>query len=254
MPFEKVQSDKLSTGIVRQIEGLILRGILRPGDRLPGERDLAAQMAVSRPSLREALGELQENGLLESRPGAGVYVADVLGSAFSPALIDLFARHDAAIFDVLAFRRDVEGIAAARAATLASDEDLAVIDRLTRRMAEGPRSPEDEARLDTEFHLAIIEAGHNIVMLHMMRSMYELLRDGVIYNRQVMFHQSPTRDTLLAQHQAINAALQARDPERAKAAIATHLDTVEAAIRSQRRAEANAGFAKKRMEQEARRG
>jgi len=62
MPFEKVQSEKLASAVVRQIELLILRGILRPGERLPAERELAERMGVSRPSLREALGTLRTTG------------------------------------------------------------------------------------------------------------------------------------------------------------------------------------------------
>jgi len=58
MPFEPVQQEKLSAGVIRQIEGLILRGILRPGERLPSERELSERLGVSRPSLRDALGDL----------------------------------------------------------------------------------------------------------------------------------------------------------------------------------------------------
>ena len=112
MPFEKAQSEKLSQSIVRQIELLILRGILRPGERLPSERELSEKMDVSRPSLREAIADLQERGLLVARPNAGIYVAEVLGSAFSAALVDLFSRHDEAVSDYLSFRRDMEGLAA----------------------------------------------------------------------------------------------------------------------------------------------
>ncbi len=85
MPFQKIESEKLSMAVVRQIEGLILQGVLRPGERLPAERELSERLGVSRPSLREAIAELQEAGLLAARAGAGIYVADVLGSAFSPA-------------------------------------------------------------------------------------------------------------------------------------------------------------------------
>jgi GntR family transcriptional repressor for pyruvate dehydrogenase complex len=67
MPFQSIEAEKLSKSVVRQIEQLILRGILRPGERLPAERDLAEKLAVSRPSLREALGELQSAGLLIAR-------------------------------------------------------------------------------------------------------------------------------------------------------------------------------------------
>merc|ERR1712034_266702 len=85
--------------------------------------------------------------------------------------------------------------------------------------AHGKRNPAEEARLDADFHLAIIEASHNVIMLHMMRSMYQLLREGVFYNRSVMFKQRTTREALLDQHRAINTALQARDPKAARAAV-----------------------------------
>lgn len=252
MPFHKVQTEKLSQSVLRQIELLILRGILRPGERLPSERELAERMDVSRPSLREAIAELQERGLLATRPNAGVYVADVLGSAFSPALVELFARHDEAVFDYLAFRRDMEGLAAERAARLGSDTDLQVIAAIFEKMeaAHGKRDPSDEAALDAQFHMAIIEASHNVVMLHMMRSMFDLLRLGVFYNRQMMFKARTTREALLDQHRAINSALQARDPAAARAAVEAHLGFVETALSEQLRAERNEAVARQRLEHE----
>ncbi len=255
MPFQTVQQEKLSQSVVRQIEELILRGILRPGERLPSERELSEKMGVSRPSLREALSDLQDRGLLTSKAGAGVFVADVLGSAFAPALVTLFATHDSAVFDYISFRRDMEGLAAERAARMGSDTDLKVIDAIFKKMelAQQKRNPAEEAALDADFHLAIIEASHNIIMLHMMRSMYELLREGVFYNRSVMFKQRMTRDHLLDQHRAINDALQARDPEAAKAAVASHLDYVEGALADQQKADKNEAFAQRRFEHEAKR-
>ncbi|MDT8327507.1 MAG: FCD domain-containing protein [Roseovarius sp.] len=252
MPFQKVTPEKLSTAVTRQIEKLILQGILRPGERLPAERDLAEKLGVSRPSLREAVAELQDKGLLTTRAGAGIYVADVLGSAFSDALIRLFADHDEAVFDYIAFRRDLEGLAACRAARLASDTDLQVIQAVMDKMecAHKKTNPSDEARLDAEFHMAIIEASHNVVMLHMMRSMFQLLREGVFYNRQVMFKQRTTRGALLDQHRAINSAIQARDPEAARAAVIAHLDYVEKALADQQKADRNETIARQRFEHE----
>ena len=250
MPFEPIQQEKLSHGVIRQIESLILRGILRPGERLPPERELSERMGVSRPSLREALADLQDRGLLMTKAGAGVYVADVLGSAFAPALIKLFASHDAAVFDYISFRRDLEGLAAERAARLGTDTDLKVIGTIFQKMeaAHQKRNPADEAHLDADFHLSIIEASHNIIMLHMMRSMYDLLREGVFYNRAMMFKQRTTRDTLLDQHRAINTALQARDPAGARAAVEAHLNFVEASLLALQTSERNEVFARKRLD------
>ncbi|WP_299502143.1 FCD domain-containing protein [uncultured Roseobacter sp.] len=255
MPFRPVQSEKLSAAVVRQIEQLILRGILRPGERLPAERELAERLKVSRPSLRDAIGVLQEEGLLSTRAGAGVYVADVLGSAFAPALVQLFARHDEAVFDYLSFRKDMEGLAAKRAAQVGSDTDLRVVQTVFDKMevAHTKRNPEDEAQLDAQFHMAIVEASHNVVMLHMMRSMYQLLREGVFYNRQVMFKQRATRGMLLDQHRAINDRLQQRDPEGARQAVETHLNYVETCLHGQIKADRNEEVARQRLDHEVER-
>ncbi|MEP5729043.1 MAG: FCD domain-containing protein [Sulfitobacter sp.] len=252
MPFRAVTPEKLSTSVVRQIEQLILRGILRPGERLPSERELAERLNVSRPSLREAIAQLQNDGLLSAKPGAGIYVADVLGGAFSPALVALFARHDEAVFDYLSFRRDMEGLAAERAATHASDTDLAVIQTLFDKMqaAHDKGDAEHEAQLDAQFHMAIVEASHNVVMLHMMRSMYELLRGGVFYNRQIMFKQRTSRQALLEQHNAINEALQVRDPLAARGAIEAHLSFVKTCLTDHNTAVRNEDIAQQRLEQE----
>ena len=253
MPFLRVTPEKLSQSVVRQIEQLILRGILRPGERLPSERDMAEKLGVSRPSLRDAISELADRGLLASRAGSGVFVAEVLGSAFSPALIDLFSTHEEAVFDYIAFRRDMEGMAAERAARLGSETDLRVIDTIFRKMeaAHQKRDPTDEAQLDAEFHMAIIEASHNVIMLHMLRSMFDLLRQGVFYNRQVMFKNRMTRDQLLDQHRAMNTAVQARDPVAARAAVEAHLSFVEQAFVDQTRAEKHETIARQRLEHEA---
>ncbi|NDR57338.1 FCD domain-containing protein [Aliiruegeria sabulilitoris] len=250
MPFTAIQSEKLSRAVVEQIEKLILRGILEPGERLPAERDLAERLAVSRPSLREALAELEERGLIHRKAGAGIFVAEIIGAAFSDPLIDLFSRHDEAVFDYLSFRRDMEGLAAERAARVGSDTDIAVIKEIFAQMerAHSNRSGAEEARLDADFHLAIVEAGHNIVMLHMMRAMYRLLREGVFYNRQALFRQRVTRSALLDQHRAIRDAIAVRDPEGARSAVEAHLDYVETAMLDLRRAERNEAIARQRLQ------
>ncbi|NNU79561.1 FCD domain-containing protein [Halovulum dunhuangense] len=252
MTFHKIEPERIASAIRRQIESLILRGVLRPGARLPAERDLAAQLSVSRPSLREALAELEQAGLIVTRPGAGAYVADVLGSAFAPPLVRLFSTHSEALFDYIAFRRDLEGLAAARAAREASDTDLSIITAIFQRMeaAHARRAAREEAALDADFHMAIVEASHNVVMLHMMRSMFEMLREGVFYNRQTMFAMRTTRSELLQQHRAIHDAVTGRDPAAARAAVEAHMDFVESATREQIRIARNEDTAQLRFAQE----
>jgi GntR family transcriptional regulator, transcriptional repressor for pyruvate dehydrogenase complex len=256
MPFRPVQTERLAQSVVQQIELLILRGLLRPGERLPPERELAERLGVSRPSLREAIAELQGRGLLVARPGAGIFVAEMLGSAFSEALVKLFAGHDEALFDYIDFRRDLEGMAAERAARHGSETDLKVIATVFTRMeaAHEKRNPADEAALDAEFHLAIIEASHNIVMLHMMRAMFDLLRAGVFYNRSQLYRDRGTRDSLLSQHRAIHDAILARDPATARAAAEAHMRYVEIRLTDMKRAERHEDIARLRYQHELERG
>ncbi|WP_420398383.1 FCD domain-containing protein [Nioella sp.] len=164
----------------------------------------------------------------------------------------LFASHDQAVLDYIGFRRDLEGVAAARAAEAGTDTDLKVIDTIFHKMEQvhSKRNPSDEAELDAQFHLAIIEASHNVIMLHMMRSMFDLLKEGVFYNRQVMFKQRNTRDILLEHHRAINDAIQARDPDAAREAVNVHLTFVEDALDLQNKIAKNEEIAKLRYAHE----
>ena len=95
--------------------------------------------------------------------------------------------------------------------------------------------------------MSICEAGHNVVMLHMMRSMYELLQTGVFYNRKATFRQKSGRSQLLQQHSAINDAIQARNPEAARHAVHLHLDFVGGVLKEQERANKNEEVAKLRF-------
>jgi GntR family transcriptional repressor for pyruvate dehydrogenase complex len=255
MPFKKINTDRVAEAIVRQAEELILQGVLRPGDRLPSEREMAEQLDVSRPTLREALAELESRGLITTRPGGGTFIADILGSAFAPPLIELFASHDAALFDYLAFRRDLEGLAAERAAQHATDVDLEIIDGVFKRMeaAAGKRKPDEEAAIDAEFHMAIVEAAHNVVMLHMMRSLYDLLVRGVWYNRNAVYEARASRAALLDQHRAIRDAVCTRNPQAARKAIENHLDFVADALREADRARTREEVAELRRRHEERR-
>ncbi|MHA6267262.1 FadR/GntR family transcriptional regulator [Aliiroseovarius sp. CAU 1755] len=248
MPFQKISAGKLAQSVVEQIELLILRGILRPGERLPSERDLSERMGVSRPSLRDAIAELEAKKLLSRRAGAGIYISESLDSSFPPALISLFSRHDEAVYDYIAFRRDMEGLAAERAAKFGSDTDLAVINELFQKMEKAPEG--QGADLDSDFHMAIIEASHNVVMVHMMRALYDLLKQGVFYSRKVVIQITNTRSDLLEQHRAINTALQARDPIAARNAVESHMDFVTQAYGDLRRSARNEEVARQRLDYE----
>ena len=152
----------------------------------------------SRPVLRQALKELEERNLLRSRRGGGNYVANVIGTIFTDEIFDLIRRHPKAQADYFEFRRDMEGIIAEHAALRATDADKLILTRIIEMMraynAEGDIRNESEA--DFEFHQAIVEASHNMLMLHTMRSCYKLLADGLFYSRVRLYEWPGVQDAL----------------------------------------------------------
>src|ERR1700680_2766218 len=114
-----IRPEKLGDAIAEHLEKLILEGVLRPGEKLAAERDLALKLDVSRPSLREALDKLQSKGLIETTK-AGTVVAQFLAPLSRP-LAELFADKPRVTADYFEYRRIIEGQAAALAATRATD-------------------------------------------------------------------------------------------------------------------------------------
>ncbi len=230
--FARIEHSRTADEVVHQIEILVLEGILRVGDRLPGERDLAKQFDVSRPILREALKMLEGRGLLLTQHGGGTFVADVIGQVFSRPVMELIARHQKATHDYLEYRREVEGMTSEFAARRATEADKALLTRIVAamRIAHTKENFEEEAAIDVEFHNVIGECAHNIILLHTLRSCYRLLSEGVFYNRAMIYNLPGAREQLLTQHTAISDAVMDGNPDAARRASQAHMDFVSKAM------------------------
>jgi GntR family transcriptional repressor for pyruvate dehydrogenase complex len=235
--FARISHSSTADEVVRQIELLLLEGVLRDGDRLPGERELSKRLDVSRPILREALKELENRGLLVSQHGGGTYVADIIGQVFSKPVVELIARHQRATADYLEYRRELEGITAELAARRATEFDRAMLTRIieSMRQAHGNGTFEEELAADVELHNAIGEAAHNIILLHTLRACYRLLAQGIFFHRHLVFSSEHAREQLLRQHEAIHAAIMAGEGTAAKIAAQAHIDYITDAIREAER-------------------
>ncbi|MGI9402366.1 MAG: FadR/GntR family transcriptional regulator [Rhizobiaceae bacterium] len=231
--FQPVYHARTADEVAHQIESLILQGVLRSGDQLPGERELAQETGVSRPTVRDAIKKLEGMGILEIRHGGGTFVANVIGTVFSPQISALLGTHLNATHDYLEYRREIETIAAQFAALRATESDLELFDALMKRMEAAFHADdfELEARVDIEFHSMIGEMAHNLVLLHTLRSCYQLLSEGVFQNRNRLYQTAGGRMELYGQHRAIHDAISRRDPESAARAARDHLDYVIAATR-----------------------
>lgn len=226
--FDPISQTSVVAEIADQIETLILDGILREGAKLPSERDLADRMGVSRPKIREALKQLEQDGLIVSRHGEGTFVAQLLGAAMSDALIQLYARRASAFLDYLEYRREQEIFAARLAAERATRTDKAILTEIMHSMEQAHKEDDAEGseKADLQFHSAIVDAGHNSLLIHTMASIYRLSRQNVFYNRAWLRVIDGTGDLLFQQHRDIYTSIMEGDPDRASVAAAAHIDFV----------------------------
>lgn len=220
---ERIRTGKMAETISEHIENLILEGVLRPGEKLASERELAEKLDVSRPTLRASLALLADRGLLKTTPG-GTYVAQFLSPLMQP-LAALLGDKPRVADDYFEFRRCLEGEASRLAALRATDVDRQAIRQCAERMtkAHALDDPTEEATADVELHLLVYEASHNVVLLHVMRALAELLRDNVFYNRQQLYVRPGVREKLLKQHLAIAETILSGNPTEARNAAAEHI-------------------------------
>jgi GntR family transcriptional regulator, transcriptional repressor for pyruvate dehydrogenase complex len=219
-----IRPPKLSDAIADHVQQMILEGSLQPGERLLSERELSLKLDVSRPSLREALDKLIGLGLLTTNAQGVAYVSDDVGKSLRDPLVLLMDSPEAR-FDCLELRSVVEAAAAGFAAERASSVDRDAIQAHFEAMvAAHERQDVDEiAKTDAEFHFAIYEASHNLMMLHFMRSIESILRSNVYLNRKNLYEHRTQKDSQLHEHQAIYDAIMARDPDAARAAASNHM-------------------------------
>lgn len=230
-----IRTQKVCDAIVCHLEKLILEGALRPGEKLAGERELAQRFDVSRPSLREAIEKLSARGLLRVTR-SGTHVAEFLTPMMQP-LASLMTDNPRAAADYFEFRQGVESQAARIAAVNATSVDKQTIKARIKHMRDMQKEgdPERETLADVDFHMSIYEAGHNVVMLHVMRALADLLRSNIFYNRKTLYERSGVRDNLLEQHIAIADAVIAGDADAAEKAAAGHVAFVFAQVQDLQR-------------------
>ena len=231
MQFDPIQSftrKRLSDVVSDQIKRLISDGALMPGDRLPAERDLATQLGVSRPSLREALIRLEADGYIETSGRGGFTVVDVTTPIISKPLAELLLQNPRTSADILELRQGLESISTVYAAERATAADLDKIRSAFEELKAGSLSGDraNLAELDAAFHLAIADSTHNIALAHVMHGIHTLIREGMRQYRRLIDYDDAKERQLLTQHQAIFDAVMARDAQKARKAAERHLTFV----------------------------
>jgi GntR family transcriptional regulator, transcriptional repressor for pyruvate dehydrogenase complex len=219
----QVRKTRVYHEIVDQIRELIAAGRIKPGDRLPPERELAELFKASRNSVRDAIRVLEQMGLIESRQGDGTYVRSVGADELAEPLALMLLQSRTQMRELWEVRRVLEPAMAEYAASRITDEELdeleTILDSQRRRVEAGFTALEE----DTAFHYGIAEAARNTVMLRTLDTLVDLLRQS----RERSLQQRDRPAYSLAGHVRILAALRRRDPEGARDEMLRHLRDIE---------------------------
>lgn len=219
MPIQALEPRRLYRQIADQIAALIRRGEYRPGARLPPERDLAAKLGVSRPSVREALIALEVEGYVEVRIGSGVYVADARQVAARRQVLP----PDSGPFELIDARRLIEAECAALAARHATAAQLRQMKAALASMSRDRRKNVVPLDGDHRFHLLIAEASGNSALALVVRTLWAQ-RTGPLFLRLEHHFDTPALwSAAIDEHEAVLAGIEAHDPAAARAAMRRHL-------------------------------
>ena len=220
MPLQPLEPKRLYRQIAEQLRALIEAGEFAVGQRLPAERDLAAQLAVSRPTVREALIAMEVEGWVEVRSGSGVYV--LRNSA--PLTADSTSRHDEwGPLELITARGLIEGEAAAMAAQHASKEQIAHMADALNQMKLALKEGNDPLVGDEQFHRTIAQACGNEVLRDTI-SRYWQARRSPLYSRLADYFERPASwRAVMAEHNAVAKAIKNRDSSAAREAMQGHM-------------------------------
>ena len=220
----------ISHNVAEHLEQLIWDGDYQPGHKIPSERQLTDRLGVSRTLVREALKELQGRGIIETHHGKGSFVASVITEvAQDSVLTRLFQDHSRTLYDLLEVREQMEGQAAKLAAERGTNKDFFRITKAFNAMEEGYST--SNAHLDYAFHLAIAEASHNPVLIHLLNSIKSVTLESVKASVDNLSHREEFKQQMDKHHRQIYNAITSRHPQWAQKAAMAHIRHVRQSLR-----------------------
>jgi DNA-binding FadR family transcriptional regulator len=222
MPIQAIEPQRLYRQIAEQLRQLMAKGEFAVGTRLPAERDLASQLGVSRPSVREALIALEVEGVIEVRTGSGIYVRQP-SETQPPPSPSSNTPADWGPLEVMSARLVVEAEVAALAARHASKADRKAIRTAWQQMKQEVAAGQVPRWGDEAFHEAIASACGNSVLLDTVRRLWQA-RNGALFERLGDHFENP--DSWLAaieEHALVMQAIEAGDSPGARKAMQKHL-------------------------------
>jgi GntR family transcriptional repressor for pyruvate dehydrogenase complex len=226
--FRTVYKIRVSEEIAGQVRDLILAGRLRPGDRLPAERELAGRLRVGRSALREALRVMESLGIIEVRPGRGTFVAGLSRVRRRDPLTASLYQAWRAQHDLFEIRRVLEPPLAALAANRATEEQIDHLRSILREQEAEVQRGRTGVDEDTNFHLLIAQASGNGVLVRVVNNLMDLLQK----TREISLQRGGRPIQSLKRHRAILRAIEARRPAAAEQRMREHIREIEQLVLS----------------------
>jgi len=224
--FTKVQARSVSDEIVEQMISAISSGRLPTGSKLPPERVLSHAFGVGRQTLREAMQKLQGMGLLEVRKPQGTFVRALTTEALHHSLTRILRGDVGSFLRFLDIRKWMEAMTAAEAAERATDDDHrqieATLPRLKSAAARSDRENMDKA--DVAFHMAVVSATHNTLMVHLVDTFGNLMWSS--HGLRLAVLRAQNLEAIYEEHAAVSAAIRRRAPDGARDAMLHHIEMI----------------------------
>lgn len=232
MSLRPIKKFRVYEAVIDQIREMISGGDFSPGSKLPTERELAITFGVGRPAVREALKILDAVGLLEIRPGSGIYVREQKAAKDekSMALSLIVGMSD--LVSLLELRKVLEVGTARIAAERATDADKKYLREAYSRLEAQVKNEKVGAAEDYLFHYAVAQATHNQAIIKVFAATTDLYRDALIRSRSQSLQMPGRPQAILKEHEEIMAAICSRNPDEAARCMQIHLDNVEKKISS----------------------
>ena len=227
MKFREITPVRLYESVIDQIMDLVKRNELKPGDKLPPERELAEKLSISRNSLREAFRVLESRGLIKSKPGEGRFIREIRNNSHNNTENIILSLEKSSILELLEAREIFEVKIAKIAAQRAIPEDIELIERALNKMNEEEGLKDDKkTESDTEFHLAIAGASHNFVFVNIIKLHLDLLKE----TRGKTWQMPGRREKQYQEHRAILQAIKKHNSKKAGEAMLKHLKNIRKVV------------------------
>ena len=225
LKLKAIRPNRMSDQVFDQLRELVFRGHLKPGEKIMPERNLAEQLGVSRPTIRNAISRLVATGILEHRQGKGTFVRPSFSRANNPLAIAMGAP-ESSLQDLLEVRMGLECNAAALAAQRADEEDIRVLEDCVKQIQEEVLLGRPGSEADASFHMAIAYATKNPAQVHLMKNFYYFLLKGIEESYLHLYEESTQIETIREHHTKIVDAIKNHDPEKAFNAMKRHISHV----------------------------